>query len=80
MSRASFATPARILSNFKICLKDALELGVWPPSDQGFDNETYKALLAVAKAYPSASGDLVKASRNALLAQLKMMDSAQAKS
>ena len=70
MSRAQFATPEQVKANFTRCIRDALELGVWPPSDQGFNNETNRALTDLAKAYPSANGDLVRAAKNALAAQL----------
>ena len=70
MSRATYATADQIRVNFKQCIKDALELGIWPPSDQGFNNETNRALTALAKASPSASGDLVKAAKDAVNAQL----------
>lgn len=74
MSRAAFATPEQVKVNFTKCLKDALELGLWPPSDQGFFNETSRALTTLAKAYPTAGGDLVQAAKAALAAQLAAMD------
>ena len=70
MSRATYATAEQIKDNFRQCIKDALELGLWPPSDQGFNNETNQALTALAKAYPKADGKLVKAAKNALASQL----------
>lgn len=73
MSRAAFATPEQVEANFAKCIKDALELGLWPPSDQGFYNETSRALTKLAQAYPEASGDLVAAAKSALAAQLSAM-------
>lgn len=70
MSRAAFATEAQIKTNFDKCLKDALELGIWPPSDQGFTNETYGALMDLARSYPNGSPRQVKAARQALATQL----------
>lgn len=70
MSRAAFATAEQIQTNFDKCLKDALELGIWPPSDQGFSNETVSALMAVARAYPNGHGRLVRAAKEALAMQL----------
>ena len=69
MSRAAFATKEQIQANFDRCLKDALELGIWPPSDQGFSNATSAALLSLARAYPNGAGRLVQAAKQALAMQ-----------
>lgn len=69
MSRAAFATKEQIQANFDKCLKDALELGIWPPSDQGFSDATHVALRAVARAYPNGHGRLVRAAKEALAMQ-----------
>lgn len=70
MSRAKPASNAQVRANFAQALADALLLGLWPPSDQGFNNATDSALLAVAQAYPNADGALVHAACNAAIAQL----------
>lgn len=70
MSRASPATAAQVRANFAEALSDALELGLWPASDQGFSNATDLALRRLAQAYPNADDALVSAAQAAVAAQL----------
>lgn len=69
MSRARFATEREIRINFEVCLKNAIDVGLWPPTDQGFGNELDKALRQVAKSYPQIDGSLITSAKLALEAQ-----------
>lgn len=70
MSRSEFATAAQVRANFERALSDAVTLGLWPPSDQGFSNATDSALRAIAQAYPNADGALLTAAQEAVAAQV----------
>lgn len=70
MSRATYATALQVRANFTQALSDAVLLGLWPASDQGFSNATDSALRAVAQAYPNAGTALVAAAHRALTAQV----------
>ena len=59
----------QIRANFDECLKNAVELGLWPPSDQGFGNSVDTALRQLAKSYPNIKGDLIVSARLALTEQ-----------
>ena len=69
MSLMRWPSNDQIQKNFDECLKDAVELGQWPPSDQGFDEDVDVALRQVAKSYPDVRGDLVASARLALAGQ-----------
>lgn len=69
MSRVRPATEQQVRTNFTKCLKDAVELGIWPPSDQGFDDYVNDALTTVAKSYPKPSGDSILKAHMALEGQ-----------
>lgn len=71
MSRAAFASETQVRKNFARCLKDALELGIMPPSDQGFHLETDRALRDLAQDYPNPDPSLVVAARRAFAEQWK---------
>lgn len=70
MSRSKPVTAEQLKANFDKCLKDAVELGIWPPSDQGFDDYVDASLTAVAKDYPNPKGDLIARARKAFEGQL----------
>jgi hypothetical protein len=70
MSRIKPVTPTELKANFEKCLKDAVELGIWPPSDQGFDDVTNLALVNVAKAYPHPNSGLVSKAKQEMALQL----------
>lgn len=70
MSRAALPTITMVQKHFKQCLKDALELGIMPPSDCGFHTDTVMALRKLAQAYPNADASLVQRARSAFADQL----------
>lgn len=70
MSRSKPVTVEQLKTNFDTCLKNAVELGIWPPSDQGFDDYVDKALTAVAKSFPNPNGGLIAKARKAFEGQL----------
>ncbi|MFN8228343.1 MAG: hypothetical protein U0R18_16685 [Mycobacterium sp.] len=70
MSRSAWATDAEIRVNFAEALEAAIQVGQWPPSDQGFDDRTDSALRAVAKAYPDAPKALIDEAHAQLRSQL----------
>lgn len=70
MSRSAPATEGEIRANFDKALDAAIRLGQWPPSDQGFDNQTDRALGAVARAYPHVAQHLIEEAVAELRAQL----------
>ena len=59
----------QIRANFDEALKNAVDLGLWPPSDQGFGNSVDTALRQLAKSYPNIKGDLIVSARLALTEQ-----------
>ena len=59
----------QIRANFDEALKNAVDLGLWPPSDQGFGNSVDSALRQLAKSYPNIKGDLIVSARLALTEQ-----------
>lgn len=68
--RKSFPTPDEIRKNFKTCLKDAVDIGLWPPTEQGFDYETERAIKNVARSYPNVREDLIRKAKAELEFQL----------
>ena len=69
MSRARFATEKQIRINFAVCLKNAVELGLWPPTDQGFDDYTDRALRVLAKSYPQIKPEYIRSAQLSLEGQ-----------
>jgi hypothetical protein len=59
-----------IRANFDKAIKAAVELGQMPPSDQGFDEWTNDAIVAVAQAYPKTNPSLVRKARQEINGQL----------
>ena len=59
----------QIQANFDEALKNAVDLGLWPPSDQGFNYEVDRALRQLAKSYPNIDGSLITSAKLALEAQ-----------
>lgn len=70
MSRHGFATDKEIKKNFDEALTAAIDLGQWPPSDQGFDNYVDDALRQLAKSYPQIQPALIAGAQLALAGQL----------
>ena len=59
----------QIQANFDEALKNAVDLGLWPPSDQGFNYEVDRALRQLAKSYPNIDGSLITTAKLALAEQ-----------
>ena len=67
----------QIRANFDEALKNAVDLGLWPPSDQGFGNSVDTALRQLAKSYPNIKGDLIVSARLALTEQFDGTEAAR---
>lgn len=70
MSRLGFPTVKEIRKNFDECLKKAMELGIWPPTETGLDTETLAAIREVAKAWPTFNSNLVQKAKTEFSKQL----------
>lgn len=78
MSRMKFATELETRLNFTKALKDAVELGIYPPSDQGFDKYTEEALNEIAKSFPKTEPKLIRAAKVSLDGQFDGTNAAKA--
>jgi hypothetical protein len=63
------ATDEEIKASFDEMLSRAVELGIGPSSDLGFDYETERALRRVAKSWPDVPGELIRNARKELQCQ-----------
>ena len=69
MSLTRRPTKSEIQSNFDAALKRAIDIGMGPPSDQGFDEYTIDALMEVARSYPKFNSALIERAKAELVAQ-----------
>ncbi len=60
----------QVQKNFDESLSAAIDLGQWPPSDQGFDNYVDDALRQVAKSYPTIDPNLIRNAQLSIAGQL----------
>ncbi|MFI1915050.1 hypothetical protein [Nocardia sp. NPDC020380] len=67
--RRGYPTREQLQSSFERVLSQVLA-GDGLSSETGLDDETQDALLAIARAYPNASEELVEAARHAFAGQL----------
>lgn len=63
-------TDSEVRKNFDSAIKNAVELGLPPPSDQGFDEWTKRAIMAVALDYPETNAERVALAHKEIQGQL----------
>ena len=64
----------QVRESFDRWLKNAIELGLCPPSDLGFYYNVERALFELADEYPNPTGAAITKARNAFAAQMDGTD------
>lgn len=68
-------TPKERDAHFQKCLKDAVELGLYPKKSQMFAHKFLNDLFAIADSYPETKPELVKRAKDNWAAHMRWLTS-----